>query len=434
MVPYDYRVWTSNHVWLEKGPVPLWTIACALRVFGTDEFVVRLPSMMLSLLSVYLTYLIAALLFDKQPAILAAFIHSINGLLIMVAAGRMSSDHVDAFFVFFVELGVWLLLVQIMKKAQQIHVSLLIGVLIGAAVLCKWSPALVVFPIWISGYLLSGQRSVRRLLPALAFSTVGCVLVAGPYLAYIHATYPQEAAWVIRKYLLAYSDPVDAHSGPAYIYLQMMGVVFGELIYVPLFLGMYHIATRKADWRVGVLTVWWMLPTLVFSLAATKRATYLLISAPAFFVLLAHYWFHIKQRWTGSGPRWTVYSLLILLVGLPVRYTMDRITPFKRLERSPAWSQEAKLLKQRIGASENVVVFNVEHNIEAMFYSGLTIYDYVPDDATIRRVIAGGDSVIINDDGTGRITVGPLDHVKVLRLMRATTGQARTDDRSPETQ
>src|SRR5713101_6661867 len=118
VLPYDFKNWTANHVWLEKGPVPLWAVSVSIRLFGTDELAVRVPSVLVSLLSVYLTYLIASLLFDRSTGILAAFFHSINGLLVELAAGRVSSDHVDTFFIFFIELGIYLSLVYMIANRR----------------------------------------------------------------------------------------------------------------------------------------------------------------------------------------------------------------------------------------------------------------------------------------------------------------------------
>ena len=418
VLPYDFKDWTANHVWLEKGLVPLWAVSGSIRLFGADELAVRVPSVVVSMFSVYLTYLIASLLFDRKTGILAAFFHSINGLLVELAAGRVSSDHVDTFFIFFIELGIYLSILYIAANRRW-YVPLFIGVATGTAVLCKWFPALVVFPVWLSGVLLMKDCPVRRLLPALALATAGGLIVVCPYLGYIHAAFPQEAAWVVRKYILAYTDTVDAHSGPFYYYIQKAGVVFGELIYVPLLLGIYEIAVRRADWKIGALTVWWMLPMLVFSFAETKRLTYLLISAPAFFILLSYYWYRIASRKDLVSPRWALSLLLVALIVLPVRYSIDRITPFENRDRIPKWSSYVKSLKEQLGATNKVVVFNVAHNIEAMFYSGLTVYDFIPDEITIRRLTRNGYRVVVNDDGKTGSTFAFTDQVEVLPLIPA---------------
>ena len=76
---------------------------------------------------------------------LAAFFYSINGLIIELAAGRVATDHADTFFLFFVELAVFLTICFVQKKKTVYN--LMAGVAIGAAVLSKWLPALIVLPV-----------------------------------------------------------------------------------------------------------------------------------------------------------------------------------------------------------------------------------------------------------------------------------------------
>ncbi len=76
-----------------------------------------------------------------------------------------------------------------------------------------------------------------------------------------------------------------------------------------------------------------------------------------------------------------------------------------------------KSLKDKLGGRDKVVVFNVAHNIEAMFYSDLTIYDFVPDEAMVNRVTRDGYRVIINDDWHSRNRFPLTSQVEVLRLV-----------------
>src|SRR5688572_5924121 len=58
-LPYEPQDWMANHVWLHKPPAALWLMAGSMRVFGTNEIALRVPSVLLSALSVFLTFLIA---------------------------------------------------------------------------------------------------------------------------------------------------------------------------------------------------------------------------------------------------------------------------------------------------------------------------------------------------------------------------------------
>lgn len=105
--PYDHRNWLGNLIWLMKPPIPLWGMSLSLSIFGISEFAVRIPGILFALGSVVLTFLIARRLFGEKAALLAAFMHGIHGMLSELASGRLSSDGVEACFLFFVELAVF---------------------------------------------------------------------------------------------------------------------------------------------------------------------------------------------------------------------------------------------------------------------------------------------------------------------------------------
>ncbi len=47
-LPYNYKAWCCNHVWLHKQPLFLWQMALAMKVFGTNVVALRLPSALLA--------------------------------------------------------------------------------------------------------------------------------------------------------------------------------------------------------------------------------------------------------------------------------------------------------------------------------------------------------------------------------------------------
>ncbi|MEZ4984025.1 MAG: glycosyltransferase family 39 protein [Saprospiraceae bacterium] len=80
VLPYDYREWSANHVWLSKPPLALWLMAGSMSLLGTGLFALRLPALLVSLASVYLTFLIGRRLFDTRTALTAALLHAIHGM------------------------------------------------------------------------------------------------------------------------------------------------------------------------------------------------------------------------------------------------------------------------------------------------------------------------------------------------------------------
>jgi hypothetical protein len=112
LLPYDYRDWRANHVWLHKPPLALWMMAGSMRLLGVDEIAMRLPSLMLSALAILLTYVIGAHFGGRRVGLLAAAFHAVNGYLLQLPGGRVAVDHVDNALVFFVELAIVLAVLQ----------------------------------------------------------------------------------------------------------------------------------------------------------------------------------------------------------------------------------------------------------------------------------------------------------------------------------
>ena len=397
VMPYDKTNWVANHIWLEKGPVPLLTMAGAISLFGCNEFAIRIPSIILSLLAVYLTFLIARLLFNSRIALLAAFFHSINGLVIELAAGRVSSDHVETFFIFFVELAVLAVVYYLVKK-NTLWVAIGIGVSTGLAILCKWFPALIVFPVWIAAAFLAKNIPPKKIIFHLIISCCAMLLVAVPPFLYAHIHYSEEFSFVIKKFLFAYSEMVEQHTGSVWFYIHYVGIIFGEAVYLPLILSLIYLFKNKFDWKMTALSVWWLLPVLLFSLAVTKRYTYLMIAAPAFFIVLSKYVWYFYAQLKSAKHKWVYIVILAALVLLPIRYSFERVKPLIKRDRNPAWSQEIKEMGNNNAITSKTVVFNVDRYIEAMFYCDNMVYYGIPELKKIEELNGLGYLILINDD------------------------------------
>lgn len=116
IIDYDYKDWAANKIWVHKQPVPLWSMAASMKIFGVSEFTLRLPSVLLSTLSIFLTFWIGRFLSSSERVgLIAAFLLSINGLTIELASGRVATDHVDTFFMSLVTLSVFFILLNLKK-------------------------------------------------------------------------------------------------------------------------------------------------------------------------------------------------------------------------------------------------------------------------------------------------------------------------------
>ena len=191
VLPYDYTEWWSNHVWFHKQPFPLYSMALSMWIFGKNVIALRLPSIILSTLAIFSTYKIGEILISKRVGLFAAFLFSINGLIIEQTGGRVATDHIDVFFFSLITIAVHLFLWST-KKDSWIG-FMLASCLTGFAILTKWLPALIVLPLWII-YSYGKLSSLVLLLRTVLFSIIVVVIVL-PWQMYISYNFPVEAAW-----------------------------------------------------------------------------------------------------------------------------------------------------------------------------------------------------------------------------------------------
>lgn len=414
VLPYDYKNWAGNHIWLHKQPLPLWTMALSMSIFGVNEIALRLPSILLTTLGIYLTYYIGAYFFDRRTGYLAAFFYSVNGLIIEMTAGRVATDHVDVFFLFFIELGVFFSIV--FARRQKTIYNIAVGISIGAAILCKWLPALIVLPIWLLIVQDSKKFSPKQIIGQLALLLLVIAAISLPWQLYIRSAFPLEALTESSHNLRHITETLDNQGGPFYYYLDKIRINYGELLYIPL-LWLMFIIWRSRQIRMIALAIWIFVPILFFSFLKTKMQGYILFSAPSLFIITAAFFFLLHQyTWSqATRPvyRYSSYLLLILFIILPVRYSFERIKFFS-WERQPHW---VTVLKSQTGKGRhNVVLLNYPKAIAAMFYTDWSAYEAIPSAGVLQKLLHSGYTVVVNDTGNVPADIHRMKGVVFLKL------------------
>ena len=340
VLPYSFKNWPANHVWLHKQPMTFWPMMVSMLCFGVNEIAIRIPSILMTTLGIVITYKIAKHLFNDKIAFIAALFYSMNGLIIELTSGRIATDHVDITFLFFIQLAI-LCAIEFTRKDKFIY-NLLCGICIGAAILTKWLPALIVLPIW--GLLLMHYKniSLKKAILHGGILIMVIVAVALPWQIYIYTYFPQEAAWEAAYNRRHLYETLEGQSSDPFYYLDKIRLVFGEMMYIVLpALGIWLFKKRK-DIRFLILAVWIFVPLIFFSLVATKMQGYMLFTAPAIFIASAYFWRFIKVNKFRLKFRWLAPASIVLLIALPARYTIERMKPFKYEDRAPTWVSQLK--------------------------------------------------------------------------------------------
>lgn len=389
ILDYNYKNWAANHVWLHKQPVPLYAMAFSMWIFGKNVIALRLPSILLSTLAIISTYKLGELLNSKQTGIIAAFLLSINGLILEQTGGRVATDHIDIFFLSLISIACYFLLSSSHKKSKFQFIAG--SIFTGLAILTKWLPALIVYPLWV---LYSIDKLSRKgIIIKSIFFFLTLTIIVLPWQLYITHYFPSEAAWEYaynKKHLFEVLGP---HGQPFYFHFIKMGAIFGELIYLPIVWLIYKIFMRDQLQRNLILFIWIFIPYLFFAFAKTKMQGYILFCAPALFILTALFIFELKKLQHKNFG--IVMTLLFLL--LPIRYCIERVKPFSNQDRTKTWITDIKQL-DKINATDRKVIFNCAHPIQAMFFTDFTAYDKTPSIEKITELHNQG-YIIYMDDG-----------------------------------
>ncbi len=393
LLPYDFKNWSGNHIWVHKQPLPLWTMAFSMWLFGINEIALRFPSILLTTIGIWLTFLIGSYFLNKKVGYLSAFFYSINGLIIELTGGRVATDHIDIFFLFFIELAIVFSI--IFSQKQKTIYTVFAGLSIGAAILSKWLPALIVLPIWLLIIIDSNNFKSKQIAFQFIILIIFCVLVFLPWQLYIFKTFPEEAKWEASFNLKHITEVLEKQTGPFYYYLNTIRINFGELIYIPLLWFLWRVIKEIKDKKRLAILIWLLVPILFFSCVKTKMQAYILFACPALFIITAEFWYMLSVYKTNHKLKWFFNLILCLFIILPIRYSIERIKPFENTNRNPQWVKDLKRLNNE--KNVNGVLFNYDKPIEAMFYTNLSVYSYIPNEKTITDLVNKGYDVIINN-------------------------------------
>ena len=379
VLPFDYRVWSVAHIWLHKQPMALWLIALSLKLFGFVPFAVRVPSVILSSICILLVFDVANFYYGRRVAFVASFLCSINGMLIELATGRAATDHVDAIFVFFTLLCFWLSLKYLQSHKK--YLVALVGLAMGLAMLTKWLPGLFMLLLFVIACW--GKDSVKRIILNVAVILMVALIVFLPWQIYTYLAFPVEAIWETafnRRHLW---EAIEGHSGTFFYHFEMLRINYGDLVYLPVIYFSY-ITWTKRRLEDLLFMVWFWVPFLFYTLAATKMAAYTAIAAPAIFIIIGRTvidWIDNSSMVLWRKQALRLIALLLWL--MPARFCVERVKPFADQTSDIEWNRRLDEFVAENHPDAKTVVVNCSHPTELMFKCDCICYENLPDQAIL---------------------------------------------------
>ncbi len=278
-------------------------------------------------------------------------------------------------------------------------------------------PALIVLPLWLLIVYDSGNFRLNAIVFQFLIFTGIAALFFLPWQIYIFRAFPAEAAWESQMNFRHLTEVIEERTGPFYYFADKIRINYGELVYLPLLWFLWKTIRNPYNLKMLAVSIWFLIPFLFFSLARTKMQGYMLFTAPALFIMTAVFWVMLSEIKTRSWYRHVLNVLLVLLILLPVRYSLERAKPFQISDRNPEWVKGLRALNRE--APEKGVLLNYANPVEAMFYTNLTAYAEIPGEATVRELLDQGYTVIVNDKGDIPYGIATLKGIRLKKLAEA---------------
>ena len=389
VLDYDYRSWTSNHIWLHKQPWFLWQIALFFRVFGVNEFVLRLPTTIMFSLLIPIIYRTGKLMTNTGIAWCGAFIYTYSGFFVNFVSGETYTDHNDSAFIFYIALSFWAWAeYNSSGKRKWIY---LIGIFAGIAILNKWLAGLLVYSGWFAGiFAMTDKKERIRELKNIASALIFTVIVALPWQIYIMLAFPKENLYVFlfnnsRHFL----EALDGHSDNRWYYFYLLPVEYGGLLVFFFILpGLWYFLKAMPGKPVKIAVATWLAITYIFfSIAQTKMQMFCTIVSPFIFLGLGAILEKGILKFREYLPARKYLLILVLLLGYLAydNLTINNIDNIHSGKRDYWRTRIVNTVINKYVAgiipSNDYVIFNSGgfNAISLIFYSDNTAYGCYPD-------------------------------------------------------
>lgn len=381
ILPYDFKEWCCNHIWLHKQPLFLWQMAMSMKIFGVSEFAIRYPGVLMGSISILLVYRIAFLMTsNRHIAFIAAMLACYSYMQLELLSGLYGMDQNDTSFDFYVLCSIWAYVEYLGKKT--LKYAILIGLFAGCAVLNKWLTGTLVFSAWGIVILLdAGKGNFGKEVLHYMLALVVCAAVFLPWQFYIFYRFPVEAAYELQYNAKHLTSVVEGHAGDYMYYLNYFDLYFGDYLYflIPfglllvLFLKRYHNKITLS------LAVFFLLTFIFFNfIVPTKIISYVMIVVPLGYIFIAVAVYHIVAhknifRYAFIPVTLTAAFLILKLPVITSKHDPANIDNNNYLD----WTKQAynnqiyKDFKKKYPGNIKYAM-NVKDQINFMFYNNST--------------------------------------------------------------
>lgn len=407
ILDYNLENWTANHIWLHKPPLFLWQIALSFKIFGVNEIALRIPSAIMSLITIYMVYKIGTYFLNKYIAYFAILILIFSSFINSLVAGYHHTDHNDIAFIFYVTASLWAWTKFLFSKNKKIFIFL-VGIFSGAAILTKWLPGLLIFAVWFIFIITNkSERSNFKSYLYLFFAFLVALAVCLPWNIYAYLNFTEEFYATFIKKASHFSYVVEKHDGNIFYHWLIMHEIYFKYAYILIIPALYFLYKKiKCNKSKLALISFFAIPFLFYSFAATKMPAFTLISSSiiylAFGTLIYETIFFIKGR---KYRFWNKTALTLLLVAT-IFISFD-IKEIKKIHTNSntenANYREIRKnskrvfvnLKTKYPAKSVIINCRKYDSAFAMFYTSFIAYDHYPSEQNFEKLKNTNKTILV---------------------------------------
>ena len=370
---YRIEAWCDNHIWLHKQPLFLWQIAIAIKLFSTSVFSVRLPSLIMTTISLLIIYRLAFLTTqNRKISLIALLLATFSNYQLNLISGRIATDQNDIAFGFYILLSVWTFFEFLNTK--KIYWILLIGIFAGCAVLVKWLVGLLVFSSWgiIALYHIIKNKNYSLFI-LLIISVLICISIFLPWQIFAFYKFPTEYLFESSFNKKHIFEIVEGHGGSFLFYIKNFIHYYGFVISLFVFSGIW-VSYKRNDFKTEIgfsLILYFLLLISFFTFIVSSKMISFIYPVLPIGIIYASIGIDLFIQKFGKKKIFLIPFFILLLI--------DALNPFdiwKKTYRSHEYfkkSYNTKILQKcdSIVPANYDIIINLSdyENIDLMFFN-----------------------------------------------------------------
>ncbi|HHD82254.1 MAG TPA: glycosyltransferase family 39 protein [Campylobacterales bacterium] len=322
LVGKDYiTTYLNGELRFDKPILIYWLQLISVKIFGLNEFALRLPSAIAATFWAGAIYYFTLRVLNKQTAFFATLFMIASLQINMIAKAAIA----DALLNLFIALSMFVLYYY--HKYNNKKYLYLAFLFIGLGALTK-GPVAIMIPLVVTFIFYLIQRKTVEWLK-MVFNPIGLFIFAIIALPWYIAEYMAQGQAFIDGFFLKhnisrFNTSMESHGGTLFYFIPVLILGFMPFTYVAI-KAIINVKNYFKDELKLYLIIWFLFVFIFFSLSGTKLPHYVIYGYTPLFILSALY---LNQSVSKAWLIYPILTLLTLLLFLPeiATYLKNSIT------------------------------------------------------------------------------------------------------------